>query len=239
MANRRMFSKTITSSSRFLMMSPSAQNLYFHLGMNADDDGFCEHFMIMRMTESKPDDLRALYERGFVKIFDDKVLIILDWKENNYIQKDRYTPSKYLKFYKDELKLLATAGRQAADQSDTECIQNGYTGKDRLELGKDSIDEKTAAPKGGRAKNDIEKLVDFYFQVREWDDMPKEFYIENGISYGRCCHEAKEILELAGGDLERAREAVQKVRDWAEGNGLEWILGTTTKKWLELDKLKV
>ena len=39
-----MFSKEITNSSKFLMMSLSAQALYFHLGMNSDDDGFCEHF---------------------------------------------------------------------------------------------------------------------------------------------------------------------------------------------------
>ena len=84
MATRRMFSKTITSSSSFLMMSQSAQNLYFHFGMNADDDGFCEHFTIMRMTGSKPDDLRVLQARGFVKLFDDKVLVIVQWKENNF-----------------------------------------------------------------------------------------------------------------------------------------------------------
>ena len=102
-----MFSKVITNSSRFLMMPQSAQNLYFHLGMNADDDGFCEHFTIMRMTESKPDDLRILQFKEFVKIFDDKVLIVLDWKENNYVRSDRYTPSRYLKIYKEELELLS------------------------------------------------------------------------------------------------------------------------------------
>jgi hypothetical protein len=107
MAQKRMFSKTITNSSRFLMMPQSAQNLYFHLGMNADDDGFCEHFTIMRMTESKPDDLKILQAKSFVKIFDEKVLIIRDWRENNYIRSDRYTPSGYLEVYKRELKLLS------------------------------------------------------------------------------------------------------------------------------------
>jgi len=118
MANRRMFSKTITNSSKFLMMPPSAQNLYFHLGMNADDDGFCEHFTIMRMTESKPDDLKILQAKGFIKIFDDKVLIITQWKENNYIRSDRYTPSKYLKIYKEELKQLSS-GQEKADKEKT------------------------------------------------------------------------------------------------------------------------
>jgi len=107
MAAKRMFSKSITNSSRFLMMPQSSQNLYFHLGMNADDDGFCEHFTIMRMTESKPDDLKILQAKQFLQIFDDQVLLLLDWKENNLIRSDRYTPSKYLEVYKSEIELIS------------------------------------------------------------------------------------------------------------------------------------
>lgn len=82
------------------MMPATSRLLYYDFGMSADDDGYVEHFTIMRMTEAKPDDLKVLEARGFVKVFDDKVLIISDWKENNYIQKDRYTPSKYLDVYR-------------------------------------------------------------------------------------------------------------------------------------------
>jgi hypothetical protein len=91
-----MFSKEVTNSSDFQMMSHSAQALYFHIGMNADDDGFCEVFTIVRMTESKPDDLRALQERGFIYIVDSRVCIVKDWHTNNDIRVDRYTKSKYL-----------------------------------------------------------------------------------------------------------------------------------------------
>lgn len=128
MAQRRMFSKSITNSSRFLMMPQSAQNLYFHFGMNADDDGFCEHFTVMRMTESKPDDLKVLQAKGFVKIFDEKILIILAWKENNYLRKDRYTPSKYLEEYKEEIRLLVESGQPVVDQR----LPQVRLGKDRL-----------------------------------------------------------------------------------------------------------
>lgn len=91
-----MFSKKVTNSSEFLMMSQSAQSLYFHLGMNADDDGICEAFTIMRMTESKPDDLSVLHAKGFVYVIDNKILIIKDWHENNLIRQDRYEKSRYL-----------------------------------------------------------------------------------------------------------------------------------------------
>ena len=40
MAERRMFAKTIIDSDAFLEMPATAQMLYFHLAMRADDDGF-------------------------------------------------------------------------------------------------------------------------------------------------------------------------------------------------------
>ena len=40
MANRRMFSLNVVDTDTFLEMPQSSQNLYFHLGMRADDDGF-------------------------------------------------------------------------------------------------------------------------------------------------------------------------------------------------------
>lgn len=129
-----MFSKTITSSSQFLMMPESSQNLYFHLGMNADDDGFVEHFTVMRMVGAKPDDLKVLMARGFVHAFDDRVLVIMAWKENNYIQKDRYTPSKYLEVYKSELEQI-TSG----------CIQNVYKMETQVRLGKVRLGNTTSA----------------------------------------------------------------------------------------------
>lgn len=116
MAQRRMFSKSITSSSAFLKMPATSRLLYYDLGMSADDDGYCEHFGVMKMTGSSDQDLSVLAINGFIKVFDENVLIILHWKENNYIQKDRYTPSRYLDVY----------------SMDTKCIQNVNTGKDRL-----------------------------------------------------------------------------------------------------------
>ena len=130
-----MFSKSITNSSQFLMMPQSSQNLYFHLGMNADDDGFCEHFSIMRMTDSKPDDLKVLQAKGFVSVFDDKVLVITDWKENNYLRSDRYTPSKYLQIYKQELALLSSGFT-----NEQIGIPDGYQRDTQVRLGKDRID---------------------------------------------------------------------------------------------------
>jgi hypothetical protein len=132
-----MFSKTITNSSGFLMMPSSSQALYFHLSMNADDDGFCEHFSIMRMTESKPDDLQILHSRGFVYVFDTQVLVVSDWKENNFIRPDRYTKSKYLEQYKSEIMSLSEI-----KNGNTSLVYQRYTsGRPRLGKVRDSIDK--------------------------------------------------------------------------------------------------
>ena len=132
MADRRMFSKTITNSSIFLKMPMSSRLLYYDLGMNADDDGFVEHFMVLRMTGASEQDLGVLELNGLIKILDDNVLWIKDWKVNNSIKNDRYKPSKYLTVYK-----LDTLCIQSGAKMDPVWNQNGYTGKDRL--GKDSI----------------------------------------------------------------------------------------------------
>lgn len=158
MAQRRMFSKTITNSSQFLMMPQSSQNLYFHFGMNADDDGFVEHFTIMRMTESKPDDLAVLNERGFVKIFDTKVLIITAWKENNYIRQDTYSPSKYLQIYKNEVKLLGKTSQKTRPRLVNGTATQDRIGKDRI--GKDNITKVIQDKPVEYGKPEINKLLD-------------------------------------------------------------------------------
>ena len=96
MGSRRMFSQRIVSSARFLKMPISSQTLYFHLGMNADDDGVVEAFTVMRMVGCSEDDLRILEAKGFVKVFnEDLVTYIIDWNENNKIRSDRIIYSKY------------------------------------------------------------------------------------------------------------------------------------------------
>lgn len=99
MASKRMFSKEIVQSSRFLRIPPTCQLLYFHLGMSADDDGYCEWYPVIQMTQAKDADLEILAKAGLVHVFDVEVLVIKDWKVNNLIRSDRYTPSKYLAKY--------------------------------------------------------------------------------------------------------------------------------------------
>lgn len=158
-------------------MPQSSQNLYFHLGMNADDDGFCEHFTIMRMTDSKPDDLKILQAKSFINVFDDRVLVITDWKENNYLRADRYTASKYLEIYKSELRLLSD------NQMYTTGIPNGDTGKDRL--GKDRLGNNTETSSEGK-KTTYNRLGEEILKAFEVVDPKNKTYYGNTTQRKAC-----------------------------------------------------
>ncbi len=103
MADRRMFAKDITESDEFLDMSLSTQALYFHLGMNADDDGFVKNpKIIQKMIGAANDDFKVLLTKKYIIAFESGVIVITHWKINNYIRKDRYK-SSYFKKEKNQL----------------------------------------------------------------------------------------------------------------------------------------
>ena len=66
MAERRMFTQKIVDSDAFLDMPLTAQALYFHLNMRADDDGFVNNpKKIQRMIGAAEDDLKLLIAKRF------------------------------------------------------------------------------------------------------------------------------------------------------------------------------
>ena len=151
-----MFSQRIVESARFLKMPPSTQNLYFHLGIYADDDGVVEGYNVMRQTGSTEDDLKILAAKGFITVLnEDLVTYINDWKENNHIRSDRKVDSIYRDLLIKMLpgieiqkaKARADTGKKTGFKRiekngrpvDNQWTSNGphRLGKDRL--GKDSI----------------------------------------------------------------------------------------------------
>lgn len=97
MANKRMFSSAVLESDAFLDLPPKSQNLYVHLNMRADDDGFASPKSVMRSAGCTALDLKHLVDANFVILFDSGVVCITDWKENNTIKADRYKPTQYQK----------------------------------------------------------------------------------------------------------------------------------------------
>lgn len=97
MAHKRMFSKDITTSDAFREMPASSQALYFHLGMEADDDGFLDNYRgLMRSINASDDDLKILLGKRFLILFPSKVVVVKHWLINNTIRKDRYSETKHI-----------------------------------------------------------------------------------------------------------------------------------------------
>ena len=127
MAERRMFSKVVIDSDTFLDMPLSAQALYFHLSMRADDDGFVNNpKRIQAYVGASTDDLKILLAKHFLIPFESGVVVIKHWKIHNYIQKDRYKET----YYQAEKALLEETPKTKEYTRklnvDTSCIQTGY-----------------------------------------------------------------------------------------------------------------
>ena len=175
MANRRMFSADGVCTGRFVEMPSSTQALYFQLGMKADDDGFISSpKQITRMVGAAEDDLKLLAAKGFIIPFESGVVVISDWKINNLIRKDRYTPTRCLDEMKQlsifEDKYLFAGDSQTVDnQMTTKCQPNdnqpGDTLATQVRLGKDSIGKDSINNKGGKSSRFIPPTVE---EVREY-----------------------------------------------------------------------
>lgn len=142
-----MFDKSVIRRDDFIEMPDSTQNLYFHLSMDADDDGFVDNWKaIMRMTGKKEDDLKLLIIKQFIIPFDSGVIVIKHWKLNNYLRKDRYTDTKYL----NEKKQLNTNDNEEYILKENQLnldygIPMVYTDKNSIE--EKRIEEKTPPKK--------------------------------------------------------------------------------------------
>lgn len=192
MAERRMFTKKITNSDAFIDMPLSTQALYFHLNMEADDDGFnSSPKKIQRMIGASDDDLKLLFAKNFVIPFESGVVVIKHWKLHNYIQTDRYKETVYL----EEKSLLETKENKAYTLMDTKCIQNGYSMDTQVRLGKDSIeidkDNIYSVPQSDTRKRFIpptlEEVID-YCNERQNNVDPAQFidyYTTNGWKVGK------------------------------------------------------
>lgn len=149
MAERRMFSKKIIDTDWFMDMPASTQNLYFHLSMRADDDGFvASPKRIIKLIGATDDDYKILIAKKFIIPFECGVCVITDWRINNYLRNDRYTETIYQK----EKQTLSTnengkyiLGIPNVNQSSTVMDTQYSIGKDSIELGKDSINNISCA----------------------------------------------------------------------------------------------
>ena len=208
MAERRMFAKTIIDSDAFIDMPLSAQALYLHLSMRADDDGFVNNpKRIQRMIGAADDDMKLLIAKSFLIPFENGIVVIKHWKVHNYIRSDRYTPT----VYQEEKNLLTVEKSRVYTVGIPSGIPNGYQmdtqyrlGKDRLgkdRLGKDRLVESIAADDtpSAPAPTKTKHKYGEYNNVRLTDDEMNKLNEELGAHMVTACITfLDEYIEMKG-----------------------------------------
>ena len=259
MATKRMFTPKITESDAFLDMPATSQNLYFHLCMNADDDGFVGNpKRIERMIGSSPDDNRILFSKGFTIPFESGIIVIKHWRMHNVLRKDRYNETAYL----DEKKqlYLKDNGAYTLDKEDgkplmaTKWQPNGnqrlpQSREDKSSEDKDSVDE-------SKEPTPFELFVEKYsincdnyngnFGEMDFDLLDKAFseskwLQDNVVCLSKVCSMYKKIVGGAYKDFVKPKEDKPDHLTDAEflilkGFSKEWVMALTEEERAEKRK---
>ena len=152
MSNRRMISKDIFMTDKFLGMAPSAQALYTHLQLHADDEGVVEATLVRKMCGFRKPALVELYKNEYIVPLDEdmKVAWICHWTDHNKIPPSHFHSSIYHTRLielglKDDTTVSESCNNEAYESSNNAgsetSSENKMSSKDRLgkdRLGKDS-----------------------------------------------------------------------------------------------------
>ena len=135
MAQRRMVSPKVIDTDDFMDMPASTQNLYFHMLLRADDDGFLANpKRIVRLVAANDDDLKVLMAKMYILPFESGICVIRHWRIHNLIRADRYHET----IYTDEKAKLAIDDNGVYAMA-TKWQPNGNQRLPEVRLGKVSI----------------------------------------------------------------------------------------------------
>ena len=173
MAERRMLSRTILDSDKFLDMPLTTQALYIHLIMNADDDGFLNNSQkITRMIGAGKKDFELLISAEFIIDFNNGICAVKHWKLHNYIRSDRYKPT----VYQDELSRLVIASNKVYEESKTYGKTKVYEADTNEKLSYSNSDE--IIPKA-EIKGDDKSLRDNNIEDIIGKDNQQDIFLES------------------------------------------------------------
>lgn len=182
MAERRMMTKKVTDDDNFMQLSSSAQALYLHLTMSADDDGFNNQVSVcMFKAHASVQDLQSLLERRYIFQFENGVIVIKHWRMANALRKDRYTPTAFqeelarLKIKDNGSYTMVAERLPDGCQMVAACLPQDRLDKDRLD--KDSKEEiKAAKPRTQKFKPPTLEEVQAYVSERNNTVDAKAFF---------------------------------------------------------------
>ena len=209
MGNRRMISKTVTQTQRFLRLPLEAQALYFHLIQNSDDDGVVEAFPVVRMIGVSEDSLGLLIVKDFIRpLNDEMVYFIVDFHEQNKVRADRKVNSVYVDLLREVVPdIELTEPRQRVDRPKKPPEKVGQPrDSQRADMGqqnisKDNISKDKSVEDSRSKKISSAAEISNYYQKRI------------GVMDGQQYQILTDYLTLDGMELEVIKIAIDKAAD--------------------------
>lgn len=232
MAEKRMFSKKIIDTDWFMDMPASSQNLYFHLSMRADDDGFiASPKRIIKLIGASEDDYKILISKKFVIPFESGICVITDWRINNYLRNDRYTETIY---QEEKQKLILNENGKyefgipdGIPSIDTNSSSNSNTNtllieeketnkeKDTKRFVKPTLEEVREYCRERNNRVDAERFIDFYTSkgwkvgnqpMKDWKACVRTWEKKNKTESNFATHEfSKKDLDGLFNDLDNVK----------------------------------
>ena len=201
MANKRMFSMQIVDSDAFLDMPLSAQCLYFHLNMRADDDGFVSNpKRIAKLISATDDDLKILMAKNFVLTFDTGVMVIKHWRMHNTLSSGRYKETPYT----EEKAMLLLKENGAYSFNEGHPIDDTH----QIEMARRQVRRTIDEQQTNTDKNKIRQEQDKNKQTRPEDDEVYTFFHHRGLTT-----EASDFLRMMNESGWTTRDG-QPVTSW-------------------------
>ena len=166
MARKRMFDSEIINQDSFLDLPMEAKALYFLLGMEADDEGFVSPKKVLRLHGGSNDSLKILVAKQFVIPFNTGVVVITDWKRNNYLNKNKLKETIYQEEKKqltfnqvtERYELIEVSNTNGLTKVKTE-FNNSLTSIEENRVVESSIEENSSSSvKNNLYNSEVEKL---------------------------------------------------------------------------------
>ena len=169
MAQKRMFDRAIIEQDSFFDLPMEAKALYFLLGMEADDEGFVNPKKVLRLYGGNEDSIKILAVKNYIIPFNSGVIVVTDWKRNNYLDKKRVKPTIYQQ-EKAQIEYDEVSEKYVLN----ECLTNVKQMLKQYSIEENSIEENSIdilkEPKGSVSVKKCKQKYGKYQRVKLTDD---------------------------------------------------------------------
>lgn len=193
MAQKRMFDRAVIDTDRFMDLPVSAKALYFLLGMESDDEGFVSYKKVLRIHGGNEDDIKVLQAKDFVIKFETGVVVITDWRKNNWLDARRIRSTEYVT--EKELLAITKDNRYMLSNGLATAKREEYRGEER------SIEENSIS---SELSSQIKEIFKVFYEINpniNWgnktsrkacEDMIKKFGYEGTMGM------AQQVISVHG-----------------------------------------